>query len=315
MTATSSSVSRKEFNPTDDELLQLFLYNKVHGKPLPDNANILEYDLYGETNPWEIWEEFGDSNSYGGKDLYFFTKLKKKLGASARSVRTIGLGSWESEGAGKIVVAHNKLLGMKKRFRFEKSGTIEDGKWNMHEYSLDSSLLTDSSAVNHVLCRFRKNFGNNTRKRSTSKQNMTDTTKRRTLALELAATTESFMFLLEFLSLSSFCKNSHYGTASTTHAQGAMDKKNNDNKISLGEDISQVPKIYTESRDKTEVVKTITADGDFTMSWPELFAMQLRLGCSIEEEEINMLPNTFCKDLLLENIDINFIDTSNNGDK
>ncbi|XP_057443222.1 uncharacterized protein LOC130735139 [Lotus japonicus] len=31
-----------------------------------------------------------------------------------------------------------------------------------------------------------------------------------------------FMFLLEFLSLSNFCKNSHYGTASTMHAQGAM---------------------------------------------------------------------------------------------
>ncbi|KAK7278839.1 hypothetical protein RJT34_23877 [Clitoria ternatea] len=152
--------SRKEFKATDEEMIEL-LNKKVHGKPLSKNGVILEHDLYGEKNPWEIWQEFeGDSKSYGGKDLYFFTRPKKKFPNGSRLVRTIGVGSWEGEDVGKEVVATEtkERIGMKKRFRFEKSGTPHDGAWIMHEYSLHSSLITDASANNYFLCRFRKNL-------------------------------------------------------------------------------------------------------------------------------------------------------------
>lgn len=141
-----SCSSTKKFHPRDDELIQVFLLNKVNAKPLPNNVTILEYDLYGEKNPWEIWEAFEGSN-YNGKDLYFFTTLKKKSLNGSRFVRTIGSGSWEGEDTGKMVVAHgsNQCIGLKKRFRFEKSGTNHDGAWIMHEYSLDPSLLSNQS--------------------------------------------------------------------------------------------------------------------------------------------------------------------------
>jgi hypothetical protein len=77
--------SNKDFTPTDHELLQLFLYNKIYNKPLPNHISIIEYDLFGtEQNPWEILKEFGASHSYCGKNLYFFTTLKKKYSIGTR---------------------------------------------------------------------------------------------------------------------------------------------------------------------------------------------------------------------------------------
>lgn len=156
MAAPEGSSSRRDFKPTDVELLQLFLYNKVHGKPLPNYGPILEYDLFGDKNPWEIWDEFGGSHSYDGRDLYFFTLLKRKRkfanSTGSRSVRTIGLGSWEGEDSGKTIVANNRNqpqpLGTRKRYRFEKSGTDQDGRWILHEFSLDASLLSSDPLVN-----------------------------------------------------------------------------------------------------------------------------------------------------------------------
>lgn len=141
-----NSSSNKLITPTDDELLQQFLYNKIHNKPLPNHITILEHDLFSTAkNPWEIWEEFGTSYSYREKDLYFFTTLKKKSATSSRVVRTIGLGRWEGEDAGKNIFAKdkNQILGMKKRFRFEKSDTSQDGGWILHEYSLHNSLISN----------------------------------------------------------------------------------------------------------------------------------------------------------------------------
>ncbi|GAU45766.1 hypothetical protein TSUD_24300 [Trifolium subterraneum] len=153
-----NSSARKDF--TDDELLRPFLYNKINNIPLPNYLNIIECDLFGTIkNPWEIWEQFEASHSYSGKDLYVFSILRKKSATSTRVVRTIGKGTWEGEDTGKSIFAKdtNQLLGLRKRYRFEKSDTYQDGGWILHEYSLDKSLITNPSAKNYVLCRFRKN--------------------------------------------------------------------------------------------------------------------------------------------------------------
>jgi len=103
-----NSSSNKDFTPTNEELLQLFLYNKIHNKPLPNHITILEYDLFSTTmNPWEICKEFGAFHSYRGKDLYFST-LKKKSAASSHVVCTIGISRWEGEDAGKNIFAKDK---------------------------------------------------------------------------------------------------------------------------------------------------------------------------------------------------------------
>ncbi|KAJ1409896.1 NAC domain [Sesbania bispinosa] len=286
------SSSRKEFKPTDDQLLRLFLYNKVHGKPVPNDATILEYDLFGERNPWEIWQEFEGPYSYDEKDLYFFTILKRKFegGTSGRVVRTIGCGAWEGEDVGKAIVATDtkQNLGMKKRYRFEKSGTEHDGGWILHEYSLHSSLInTDPSAVNYVLCRFRKNLRHNTTtgRRNTRPNVPRVTRQRRTVVLALEVTHQSDI-----------------------------------NDVGLGEeDICEGPLNHADSGNNiTEMVETSTRaesecedeeDGDPTLSFGELFALELRsyAECLTKEEDIPMLPNTFYRDLLSENIDIKYL--------
>jgi hypothetical protein len=103
-------------------------------------------------NPWEIWKEFEASHSYCGKDLYVFSILRKKSATSTRVVRTIGIGAWEGEDSGKSIFAKdtNRLLGIRKRYRFEKSDTKQDGGWILHEYSLDKSLITNPSVSNAI---------------------------------------------------------------------------------------------------------------------------------------------------------------------
>jgi hypothetical protein len=135
---------------SDDELLRPLLYNKIHNIPLPNYINIFEHDLFGTVkNPWEIWEEFKDSRSYCGKDLYVFSILRKKS-ASKRVVCTIGIGTWEGEDTGKSIFAKdtNQLLGIKKRYRFEKSDSYQYGGWILYEYSLDKSLISNPSVSN-----------------------------------------------------------------------------------------------------------------------------------------------------------------------
>ncbi|KAF1860324.1 hypothetical protein Lal_00037663 [Lupinus albus] len=161
--------------------------------------SVLEYDLYEEKNPWEIWEEAFEGSRYDGRELYIFTTLKKKSLNGSRFLRIIGCGSWEAEDTGKKVAAEGTSLciGLKKRFRFEKSGTQHDGGWILHEYSLDPSLQNnDSSANNHVLCRFRKNERHHQQKQDSKRtwEGMntntvidTVTTKKRILVLALAA--------------------------------------------------------------------------------------------------------------------------------
>ncbi|OIW01604.1 hypothetical protein TanjilG_10913 [Lupinus angustifolius] len=130
MTEASPSTSSKIYKPRDEELIKDFLYNKVHGhaESMPNNLTVLEYDLHGDRNPWEIWEAF-EGSSYDGRELYIFTTLKKKSLNGSRFLRIIGCGSWEAEDTGKKVVAEgiNQCIGLKKRFRFEKSGTEHDG--------------------------------------------------------------------------------------------------------------------------------------------------------------------------------------------
>ncbi|KAK7267714.1 hypothetical protein RIF29_20392 [Crotalaria pallida] len=213
--STSPIPSKKFKPPRDQALIQDFLYNKVHGKPVPNYLVVLQEDLYGDQNPWEIWEAFKES-SYNGKDLYIFTTLKKKSPNGSRFSRLIGnmKGSWESEDSEKKIMAEgtdDQCIGFKKRFRFENSDNRDENyKWILHEYSLDQSLQNNSSSGNnYVLCRFRKNEKlekPNLAKKKTRKGKANVTEKKRTVisdteenVLGVAATAKSVSTVLCFL--------------------------------------------------------------------------------------------------------------------
>ncbi|XP_062007622.1 uncharacterized protein LOC133724787 [Rosa rugosa] len=150
------------FHPTDDELIRHYLYlkNKVskgEDEAAAAAAVVPEFDLYGETEPWNIWEAHGGADLYD-QDLFFFTKLKKVNPHGTRINRKIGTGTWsEGEPSRPIFVGEknkkNKTpIGRKRKFRYENKLSDQHGCWYMEEYSLDGIKSAD-----YVICRLREN--------------------------------------------------------------------------------------------------------------------------------------------------------------
>ncbi|KAK6233655.1 hypothetical protein QUC31_006061 [Theobroma cacao] len=148
------------FKPSDRSLT-CYLFSKVTSKSMLhlDQVQIKDFDLYGEKEPWEIWDLHGGCNLQSDEDLYFFTKLKKKSQNGSRINRSVGTGTWMGEDSGKPIYSQLSAiqpLGFKRRFRYEGGVPQQVGQWIMHEYSLNTTLVPENDQ-GYVLCRVRKN--------------------------------------------------------------------------------------------------------------------------------------------------------------
>ncbi|KAA8542684.1 hypothetical protein F0562_023817 [Nyssa sinensis] len=92
------------FHPTDQELIEDYLLYKVMGIPLVLEDLVKESDLYGDKEPWEIFDTAAE------RIQYFFTKLKKKSVAGSRFSRTVGKGTWKGLDGGKQILDHQRRL-------------------------------------------------------------------------------------------------------------------------------------------------------------------------------------------------------------
>jgi len=110
-----------KFRPTDQQLLH-YLHCKTYGLPY-FQGSVFDFDLYGGTEPWEIWKLF---EGIDGEDLYFFTKLKRSITNSGRLSahinRKIGLANatWSGENSPTPIFANDaeeQIIGYCKRFR------------------------------------------------------------------------------------------------------------------------------------------------------------------------------------------------------
>ncbi|KAK6241488.1 NAC domain - like 10 [Theobroma cacao] len=144
------------FQPSD-ALLMGYLYCKVSGKMHMGDV-IKECDLYGQKEPWELWELYGGDKLQPGEDLYFYTQLKKTLDGS-RINRSVGTGTWMGEDFNEPITFSQKLLGYKQRYTYEDGVTEQVGRWIMQEYNLNASLHDND--YDYVLCRIRKNDRSN----------------------------------------------------------------------------------------------------------------------------------------------------------
>ena len=153
------------FRPTNDELVSYYLAHKVAGVSEQFYAGIVhDFDVFGEQEPWEIWQIFGDSifkdPVAGHEDLYFFTKLKKSYPKGKSNYRKVGSGTWKGQNTGTQVRSdsdENVVTGSKKRFHYENGnrGEQENGvSWIMFQYSI--SPTTHSS--DYVLCQIHKKY-------------------------------------------------------------------------------------------------------------------------------------------------------------
>ncbi|BFG29750.1 hypothetical protein CerSpe_160240 [Prunus speciosa] len=151
------------FHPKDSDLLGYYLYNKVFGKPM--KYEVPKINLYGTSEPWKIWKDFGGDDLEIGEDLYFFTTLKTK---GTRVSRKAGNGCWHGENSAKVLDPKNehKVLGFSRRFHYKYPKSDQNGCWIMHEYSLKdytsmpkskNSSASDDDGDQLVLCRIRKN--------------------------------------------------------------------------------------------------------------------------------------------------------------
>ncbi|KAL5746624.1 hypothetical protein ACOSP7_027770 [Xanthoceras sorbifolium] len=101
------------FDPTDQQLIFDYLFNKVHGNPY---ITVIDCDVYGNERLWRRLFEESETDT-----LYFFTRIKKKTSKGKRIDRKVN------------------IIGSKGCFSFQpKKGFKERcGKWVMHEYMLD----------------------------------------------------------------------------------------------------------------------------------------------------------------------------------
>ncbi|KAJ4706383.1 NAC domain-containing protein [Melia azedarach] len=124
---------------------------------------VKECDLYGNQEPWDIWNSYGGNDLLTGEELFFFTRLKKLTPNGSRYNRRIASGVWQGEDGAKEVKAlggSEQILGFKKRFRYEDgNNSAQNGGWIMHEFTINASLLGQYSekAMDYVLCRIKKN--------------------------------------------------------------------------------------------------------------------------------------------------------------
>ncbi|KAL5713057.1 hypothetical protein ACHQM5_015171 [Ranunculus cassubicifolius] len=82
------------FQPTDEQLVDHYLHNKVTGTAAPWAHCIQEVDVYGSEEPWKIFESHGLSKH--DDDFHFFSRIKNKFGNGniSRKDRQAGQGSW-----------------------------------------------------------------------------------------------------------------------------------------------------------------------------------------------------------------------------
>ncbi|KAJ8533718.1 hypothetical protein K7X08_007042 [Anisodus acutangulus] len=141
------------FHPTEEELLEFYLKNKVLGMELRCDVigllNIYRHD------PWDL----PGLATIGEREWYFFVPRDRKHGSGGRPNRTTQKGFWKATGSDKKIfgLSHPKnIIGLKKTLVFY-NGRADRGfktDWVMNEFRLPDTV---SSPQDIVLCKiYRK---------------------------------------------------------------------------------------------------------------------------------------------------------------
>ncbi|KAM5550769.1 hypothetical protein ABKV19_027222 [Rosa sericea] len=142
---------KMSFIPTDSQLIRFILHDSA------PNFIITDCDLFGQEEPWEIWDRYlGFLNQYNPDELYFFMPSLKKLSPNggSRISRTIGGGSWTQKEPIKFVCDDDdegRSIGVKRKLRYHNQGSDQHLQWCLDEYT--SVEVANSCAI----FRLRKN--------------------------------------------------------------------------------------------------------------------------------------------------------------
>ncbi|XP_039005368.1 NAC domain-containing protein 79-like isoform X1 [Hibiscus syriacus] len=129
------------FHPTDEELINQYLYKKVLDINFSSIA-IGDVDL-NKSEPWELpWKA-----KMGEKEWYFFCVRDRKYPTGLRTNRATDSGYWKATGKDKEIYRGKSLVGVKKTLVFYRGRAPKGVKtnWVMHEYRLDGHF-----SIHHV---------------------------------------------------------------------------------------------------------------------------------------------------------------------
>ncbi|KAH0856443.1 hypothetical protein HID58_084704 [Brassica napus] len=144
------------FHPTDEELVDYYLKNKVAFPEMQVDV-IKDVDLY-KIEPWDIQELCG-RGAGEKREWYFFSYKDKKYPTGTRTNRATGSGFWKATGRDKAIYSKQELVGMRKTLVFYK-GRAPNGQksdWIMHEYRLETDENGPPHEEGWVVCRaFKK---------------------------------------------------------------------------------------------------------------------------------------------------------------
>jgi len=158
--ASSSIPAGYKFHPSDEDVVRFYLRPKATGQPLPYPDIIVEFDLYGEKEPSEIWDMFGGPSIDETEDLFFFTKLKRL--SRSRVNRSVGSGgTWSNESSKTIYAGGTRIpIANKRSLRYENPRSPQHGACrHMKEYTLPIKIQLDvgsSFSSSYVVCRLSK---------------------------------------------------------------------------------------------------------------------------------------------------------------
>ncbi|KAK6149079.1 hypothetical protein DH2020_016604 [Rehmannia glutinosa] len=123
------------FSPTDEELINHYLINKIKNKELPVNI-IREVMLYDWPTPEQLTENYKPIRDQ--KEWYFFTPRNKIHLKGGRPSRSTPGGYWKATVAAVDICSNGRTVGQKTTLCFfaGKPGIGNKTNWIMHEYCI-----------------------------------------------------------------------------------------------------------------------------------------------------------------------------------
>ncbi|KAD5961325.1 hypothetical protein R6Q59_014258 [Mikania micrantha] len=143
------------FHPTDEELVDYYLRNKINSRAIELDV-IKDVDLY-KIEPWHL-QELCRLGTEEQNDWYFFSHKDKKYPTGSRTNRATLAGFWKATGRDKAVYSKHDLVGMRKTLVFYR-GRAPNGlksDWIMHEYRLETDENATTTQEGWVVCRVFK---------------------------------------------------------------------------------------------------------------------------------------------------------------
>ncbi|CAN6722934.1 unnamed protein product [Malus baccata var. baccata] len=139
------------FHPTDQELVSSYLRDRaLSGKPL-GNPFVHEFNLFGQTPPLVVWEQFGGNSCC---DLFFFYELRSRSNSDSRSKHQIKAeGTWSETSSDKLLGLDGIPIRDKGQFRYNNKGSNNNGNWLLEEYRLLPNVPNTT-----VLSRLKRNL-------------------------------------------------------------------------------------------------------------------------------------------------------------